>query len=225
MNIIGITDLHGRVDCLERMGKTLSGADLVVLSGDITHFGAEREAKSVVEAVTRFNARVYAVPGNCDYPGVLAYLEDKGISLHRRTLSFEEHVIAGVGGSLKCPGRTPNEFSEDEFQIFLAELEKDVPSGRPFIFVSHQPPSGTVCDLAGGRSHVGSRSVRSFIEKTRPLVCFCGHIHEAVGIDSIGDSGVVNPGPLRTESFALAVVSDRLERLEIVRGGKTVTGR
>jgi hypothetical protein len=140
-------------------------------------------------------------------------------------LSFEEHVIAGVGGSLKCPGRTPNEFSEDEFHEFLSELERDLPAGRPFVFVSHQPPRGTACDLAWGGSHVGSRSIRSFIEKTRPLVCFCGHIHEAVGIDSIGDSGVVNPGPLETESIALAVVSDRLERLEIVRGGKTVTGR
>jgi hypothetical protein len=224
MNIIGITDLHGRVDSIERVGKALSEADLVVLSGDITHFGGEREAKTVIEAVLRFNGNVYAVPGNCDYPGVLAYLEGERISLHRRSLTFEDRVIAGVGGSLPCPGRTPGEFGEDQFEEFLAELEKDVPAGRPFIFVSHQPASGTACDLAGGRSHVGSRSIRSFIEKTRPIVCFSGHIHEAVGVDWIGDSRVVNPGPLKTESFALAVVTDRLERLEIVRGGKTVIG-
>jgi Icc-related predicted phosphoesterase len=223
MNIIGITDLHGRVDYLERMGTALSEADLVILSGDITHFGAEAEAKSVIDAVLRFNEKVYAVPGNCDYPGVLAYLESEGMSLHRRTVLFEGHVIAGVGGSLPCPGMTPNEFGEEEFEGFLKELEKCVPAGKPFVFVSHQPPRDTVCDLAGGRRHVGSLSIRSFMQKARPLVCFSGHIHEAVGIDSIGDSRVVNPGPLKTGSFALAAVSDRVERLEIVRGGITVT--
>jgi Icc-related predicted phosphoesterase len=225
MNIMGITDLHGLVDSLERVGKALSEADLVILSGDITHFGAEREAKTVIEAVLRFNGKVYAVPGNCDYPGVLAFLENEGMSLHRRAVTFEDHVIAGLGGSLPCPGMTPNEFSEEEFENFLEELEKSVPAGKPFVFVSHQPPRNTVCDLAGGRTHVGSPSVRSFIQKTLPLVCFSGHIHEAVGIDSIGDTRVVNPGPLKTESYALAAVSDRLERLEIVRGGKTVMGR
>jgi hypothetical protein len=224
MNIIGITDLHGRVDCIERVGTALSGADLVLLSGDITHFGGEREARNVVEAVRGYNENVYAVPGNCDYPGVLEYLEGEGISLHRRALTFEDLVIAGVGGSLPCPGRTPGEFGDDVFEEFLAGLRKEIPAGKPLVFVSHQPASGTVCDLAGGRSHVGSRSIRSFIEDTGPIVCFSGHIHEAVGVDSIGVSRVVNPGPLKAESFALAVVTDRLERLEIVRGGKTVTG-
>ena len=161
MKIIGITDLHGRVDCVERVGKALSGADIVVLSGDITHFGGEREARNAVQAVQRFNEHVYAVPGNCDYPGVLEYLEGEGISLHRRVLTFEGLLLAGVGGSLPCPGRTPGEFSDELFEEFLADLRKEIPAGKPFLFVSHQPASGTVCDMAGGGSHVGSRSIRS----------------------------------------------------------------
>jgi Icc-related predicted phosphoesterase len=222
MNIVAITDLHGRVGYLEQMGKALSEADLVILSGDITHFGKDREAKAVIDAVLRFNGKVYAVPGNCDYPGVLTCLENERMSLHRRVVMVEGHVIAGVGGSLPCPGMTPNEFGEEEFEGFLGELEKVIPRGKPLVFVSHQPPRDTVCDLAGGKKHVGSVSIRAFIEKTRPLVCFSGHIHEGVGIGSVGASRVVNPGPLATESFAFASVSDRVERLEIVRGGKTV---
>jgi hypothetical protein len=222
MRIVDITDLHGGLERLQPLGNAISGADLVILSGDITHFGAEREAKAVIDAVRGFNERVYAVPGNCDYPGVLSYLESEGLSLHGKVVTLGGHAIAGVGGSLPCPGKTPNEFSEEELGEILRELETRIPAATPLLFVSHQPPRGTVCDLAGRMKHVGSLSIRSFIERARPLVCFCGHIHEAVGIDSIGGSRIVNPGPLRNESYASASVSDLVESLSIVSGGKTV---
>ncbi len=163
MNIVDITDIHGSVEWLKPMGSAISGADLVILSGDITHFGSEREAKNVIDAVRSLNAKVYAVPGNCDYPGVLAYLEGEGLSLHGKAVTLGGHVIAGIGGSLPCPGRTPNEFSDEEFGFFLSELERRIPAATPLVFVSHQPPRDTLCDLAGGKKHVGSRSIRSFI--------------------------------------------------------------
>ena len=42
--------------------------------------------------------------------------------------------------------------------------------------------------------HVGSKSVRKFIEKYQPLIGLHGHIHESFASDKIGNTVVVNPG-------------------------------
>jgi hypothetical protein len=57
--------------------------------------------------------------------------------------------------------------------------------------------------------------VREFIERRKPLVCFTGHIHEAPGIDTIGETRIVNPGPLGTRSYAYLDITDKINTLEI----------
>jgi Icc-related predicted phosphoesterase len=39
-------------------------------------------------------------------------------------------------------------------------------------------------------------------------VCFTGHIHEGVGIDTIGRCQVINPGPLREGRYAWAMLGE-----------------
>jgi Icc-related predicted phosphoesterase len=99
--------------------------------------------------------------------------------------------IAGLCGSLPCPGKTPHEYSEEEYEALLEMIH--VPAGKLLIMVSHQPPAGTLNDQVSPGVHVGSKSVRHFIEKHRPLVCFTGHIHEGIAIDHIV-TVIVNPG-------------------------------
>jgi Icc-related predicted phosphoesterase len=72
-----------------------------------------------------------------------------------------------------------------------------------------------VNDLAGIGRHVGSESVRAFIETVQPLLCFTGHIHEGRGMDSIGRTKVVNPGPLWTGNYAYARVSGDNAEVEV----------
>ncbi len=55
--------------------------------------------------------------------------------------------------------------------------------------------------------HVGSRAVRAFIEAVQPLVCFTGHIHGGVGIDTIGVTRIVNPEPLSSGGYAYAEIT------------------
>lgn len=67
------------------------------------------------------------------------------------------------------------------------------------IFVCHTPPHGTKCDMIGATQHVGSRSLREFIERHQPPLVLSGHIHESPRVsgswrDTIGRSIVVNPG-------------------------------
>ena len=67
------------------------------------------------------------------------------------------------------------------------------------VFVLHSPPRDTCCDMIGARAHVGSRAIRSFIERHQPPLVLSGHIHESPRVsssyrDAIGRTLAVNPG-------------------------------
>ena len=42
--------------------------------------------------------------------------------------------------------------------------------------------------------------------ETKPLALVCGHIHEGRAIDKIGETVVVNPGPLAEGNYAILEV-------------------
>ena len=84
----------------------------------------------------------------------------------------------------------------------LLEGLAELPDGAPLVLVVHHPPYDTAVDNSSTKGHVGSRSVRSFIETHRPLVCLSGHIHEAVGTGAIGPTRLINPGPVREGQYA-----------------------
>lgn len=200
MNIVVLTDIHGHLEAVRRVSQQLERADLVIVTGDITHFGGEKEMRAVVRAITDRCKRLYAVLGNCDYPEAGAYLAEEGISLDGRWITVDGLLVAGIGGSLPCPGQTPNEYEESEFDVVLTSLKQTIPSACD-LFVSHQPPLNTVCDLARGNVHVGSASLRRFLLETSPALCLCGHIHEAAGTDRVGTTLIANPGPLMAGGY------------------------
>ena len=149
---------------------------------------------------------IYAVTGNCDYPEAEKYLTREGISLNASLIRHAGYTLVGLSGSLPCPGKTPNEYSEEEYEAILGALS--IPAGEPLLMVSHQPPYNTLNDAVSPGFHVGSKSIRKFIEKYQPLVCFTGHIHEGRAVDRIGNTLVVNPGPAGTGNFTFALLEE-----------------
>ena len=80
----------------------------------------------------------------------------------------------------------------------LDRLPKPLHPGRA-IYVMHSPPFGTRLDLIEGGKSVGSRSIKTFIERNQPLLTLHGHIHESPNlsgayVDRIGETLSVNPG-------------------------------
>ncbi|HVY55180.1 MAG TPA: metallophosphoesterase family protein [Thermodesulfobacteriota bacterium] len=214
MKIINIVDIHGNIKPIDSIGDALASADLVIIAGDLTNFGGEKEAREVLDAVGKYNKNVLAVTGNCDTKEVDEYLDGENINIHGRTVEIDGISITGAGGSLPCPSPTPNVYTEEEYEdIFEGSLRGT--DGRPKVLVSHQPPLDTLNDKISNGAHVGSKTVREFIERYQPLVCFTGHIHEAPGIDTIGGTRIVNPGPLGTRSYAFLDVTDGINELEI----------
>ncbi len=217
MKIIAIVDIHGNYAPIDELGPELSKADLAIIAGDLTNFGGEEEAKDGIEAVRKYNSNVLAVTGNCDTKEVENYLTSEKINLHGISVEANGVSFIGAGGSLPCPSPTPTVYSEEEFARTLRKAVAGAEKTRPIILVSHQPPLNTINDRLKNGDHVGSESVREFIESRQPLVCFSGHIHEAPGIDEIGRTKIVNPGPLGTRSYAYLDVDGDIKSLELRR--------
>ena len=81
------------------------------------------------------------------------------------------------------------DLGEDEARALL----EDCPDGA--VIVSHSPPFGHV-DVAGQGEHLGSRAVIEAVERTRPRLVVCGHIHGSWEEESeLGPTRIVNAGP------------------------------
>lgn len=208
MRIIAIGDIHMAAESARHI-KDIGSADLVIINGDLTNYGAKRDAKQVLDAVMAANQAVLAQFGNLDKPEINDYLEKLGINLHNQARLINNRVcLLGIGGSNKTPFATPSEFSETELAAFadnayeqarqFIDLAEPIEKIRiPLILVSHTPPFGTTVDRLQSGTHVGSSAIRAFIEERQPDLCICGHIHEATGTDRIGRTPTCNPGMLR----------------------------
>jgi len=216
MKIIALPDLHGNFGKLYRIGHALAEVDLVLLVGDLTNGEALPSVRKLIRTIQEFNLSILAIPGNWDIPEVANHLSQSEINLDRRHIIISHLAFIGIGASLPCLIQSPNEFAEEDFERFFKEAVTGLEPEIPKILVCHQPPYHTRNDLAQGSLHVGSKTVRRFIEREQPLICFTGHIHEGVGIDHIGNTQLINPGPLWQGQYAYTdVTSQGIQTLEI----------
>ncbi len=216
MKIIALPDLHGRPEYVNKISE-LQQADVILLPGDMTN-GPRSQLDSVLKAVQPTTAMILTIPGNMDTLQLVNYLEGQGMNIHRKHRVIDGVAFVGVGGSLPFAGSI--EYSESELADLLNEAQATAPTDIPQILVCHQPPINTINDVPRQHiGHVGSTSVRAHIEQHQPLICFTGHIHEGQGIDHIGKTAIVNPGPIwRSRAYAYAEVMDGTVKTLELRG-------
>lgn len=184
-------------------------ADLILLNGDLTNYGGIKEVRQVLNHALALNPNILAHFGNLDKPEINTYLEDLGINLHGQARLINDSIcIVGIGGSNFTPFFTPSEFSETEIFAtadaayregfeYVALAEPLHKKKIPILFISHTPPVNTKLDRIHSGKHVGSKAIRTIIEKYQPALSIVGHIHEAKGKDTIINSPIINPGMLR----------------------------
>jgi len=161
------------------------GLEEVVVLGDITHFGPPYFAEDFIKAL---GAKCYAVPGNCDPPGTLEFIERNAISLHARKVKVGDRTWGGLGGSNPTIFDTPFEMPEEEIDRLLAPVMEP-----GMVLVLHCPPYGTF-DTTFSHKHVGSTAVRDLVERFKPSVVLSGHIHEDRGVEQKDGIWYMNPG-------------------------------
>ncbi len=213
LRILAAVDIHGRPQAI-LPALAEESPDLVLLSGDLTTAGDLEDVKEILKFFEGFPTLF--VPGNMDPPELLS-VERIGSAenVHGRVVSVRGISIGGVGGVNPGPFSTPIELGEDQIWGLLRGL------GRVDILLSHAPPHGTTLDIPRAGGHVGSRSVRRYIEEFQPLLCVCGHIHESAGMERLGRTLAVNPGPASRGMYC----SIRLREGEIAEVKVSKAGR
>ncbi|MBU0761817.1 MAG: metallophosphoesterase [Candidatus Altiarchaeota archaeon] len=219
MRAVCVADIHGDIETLEKLEKSVSMTDIdqVILLGDFSKgfkdsVENEKDIKKVLEIFEGYN--IMAIPGNCDQKDIINHLMRANANLHRTVVKRENVNIVGFGGSNPTPFNTPFEYPEEEILTCLNQLFDKVDKDAKVVLVVHAPPYDTKCDLVPTGAHVGSKSVRKIIEDKKPGLVLCSHIHESGGKeDKIGETRILNIGRM-SEGNAYIL---NLENLEIIR--------
>lgn len=207
MRLVAFGDIHMSLGDFRAI-PGVKEADYLIVTGDITNYGGQDEAKIILNELMSVNKNILAVFGNLDEKTVGQYLSGLKINLHGFGKLINKVGIFGVGGSNLTPFKTPNELAELEIEATILSGFKEVESAPLKILVSHPPPYDCQVDKINNGVHVGSTAVREFIEKYQPDLCLTGHIHEAVGEDTIGRTLVINPGMLKKGGYIEVLIEN-----------------
>jgi Icc-related predicted phosphoesterase len=184
MKIIATSDTHGNL-------PEIPECDLFIHAGDIcpdfmTRFdnGAAKQAKWITHELLPWldevpAKKLFLVPGNHDFHfektrRIWPWLHVDG------GMRFEGNQIWGTPW---CPNLPYWAFYETE--RMLKERARAIPDDID-ILVTHSPPYGTA-DICGPKyglkvQHVGDPHLNDAIERIKPKVTICGHIHEGFGV-------------------------------------------
>ena len=113
-------------------------------------------------------------------PGSLGSLEDDGNSISVR------------GVSLTCAFDKP--FLAQQWAFTTVNPLADASAfdfGYHDIIVSHGPPLDCL-DRTNSGQHIGSPALQKYVLEHQPRLVVCGHVHEAAGVRSLGQSMIVN---------------------------------
>lgn len=189
MKLLIFSDIHNDWAALERL--LAIEADYYIAAGDQVTWakGIERCGQILQSR----GDKVYVLPGNHESADQVAGMCARyGLhNFHERHFQVGGWQVAGLGYSNPTPFNTPGEYSEPQ----IAERLERFANLDPLVLVCHAPPQGTALDRIREGLHAGSRAVRDFIQQRQPARFFCGHIHEAEGVEiSIGRTLARNVG-------------------------------
>jgi len=192
MRILAAGDLHGDMDVAKKLAvKAAKGrADLVIISGDLTM--AESHAIGLVGPFKERGQKVILIPGNHESIATADSLAQiyGATNLHGRAIKI------GKVGVFGCGSANIGLFQLDEQEIYdlLKKGFKQIKNQQKKIMVTHVHPNGTLMERLT-QFFPGSTAVRTAIERFKPNVAICSHVHEAEGIEEqIGNTRVLNVG-------------------------------
>ncbi len=203
MKFLALSDLHGDYSKVEALLQRAGEIDAVLITGDITNFGP---AEKALEFIDMFDVPVLAIPGNCDPVDILEVLDSsEAINLHKNSHNIGDVNFMGLGGSNNTPFDTPFELTNEDIEHSMEKLCGKC-SGIRNVLICHAPPYGHSDELPVG--HVGSQSIAKFVNHYALVVC--GHIHEARGTNTAGNTIVVNVGEASKGYGALITMNDNV---------------
>lgn len=192
MKLLLFSDVHCDERAAEKLVELSKSADLVIGAGDFANM--RRGLQTLIDVLSDITTPTVVVAGNGESDAELrAACNDwsSATVLHGSGTTITGIPIWGLGGAVP-----PTPFGDWSFDL-SEETAKDMLEGISAggILVTHSPPRGLL-DADSKGNHLGSRSVLRAIEKSRPLLVVCGHVHASAGRSvQHGSTTIINAGP------------------------------
>ncbi|NOQ55316.1 MAG: hypothetical protein GQ477_00760 [Nanohaloarchaea archaeon] len=192
---------------------------------------------NIFKRLEKLNAPVIVIIGNADHvsESLRAYnLQKSGIDylaqtfeniilVDRSFIEIDNLAIVAHGGyrgvksrkSHKEDGSLKYAAHRKQYEKELESLFKNMKDRAQTIFLTHDVPFNTDMDLVNlksspmNRKHVGDDIYRASIEKYRPAINICGHMHENQGKEMLKDTIVANCGYGHDGECCIVKMKDR----------------
>ena len=192
LRILAAGDIHGDTGLAEKLAQRAEKekADLVILCGDLTMM--EQSTDNLIGPFVKRKEKVLLIPGNHETVATADFLSELyGVkNLHGYSVKYKEIGLFGCGGA------NIGLFQLDEKEIYdlLKKGFDKIKYLHKKIMVTHVHPDKSKIGKFT-KFFPGSSGVRKAIEKFKPDILLCSHVHEAEGIEEkIGKTKVINVG-------------------------------
>lgn len=189
MKCLIFADIHNDKKAMEDLVLRAKENDInfMICAGDLSNFGTGLHA--MLKLIDSVNKPCYIIPGNHEGDETLTkalkkYSKIKNI--HKQAVELDGYILLGYGDG---------GFSKEDLEFRkLSRQWYGKYNGKKIILLTHGPPYGTEIDYLH-KSHVGNLDYRKFIDRIKPKVVVCGHIHETAGIiTELKETKIINPG-------------------------------
>ncbi len=192
MKILASGDIHGDTRLAEKLAKKAEKehVDLVILCGDLTY--GEMSTKNIIGPFVKRHQKVLLIPGNHETVATADFLADLyGVkNIHGYSVKYKNIGIFGAGGA----NIGVHQLTEKEIYDLLKKGFEKIKYLKKKIMVTHVHPKGGLMEKFTN-IFPGSSGVKKAIEKFKPDLLLCSHVHEAEGLEEIvGKTKVVNVG-------------------------------
>lgn len=211
MKIHCLSDLHGKYAGLPQID-----CELLLISGDIlsTFFGRKRRDVEARVQADEFNnlfspwlgnqkfEKCVFIWGNHDFigekfdisnlniPNNVIHLQDSHVDIEINNKNVKIFGTPWTPWFYDWAFNAPLEEVGNKDEPFLNKKFSNCPDNVDII-LSHGPPQGildrTIDDLS-----VGSKALLSLVNRVKPKLFVCGHIHEATGVFDLENTRIIN---------------------------------
>lgn len=196
MRLLLFSDLHCDVRAARDLVERSRCVDVVIGAGDFAT--ARNGIEQTIDILQAISCPSILVPGNNETDQELIKACEHWTHshvLHGTGVDIDGVSFFGIGSGVPV---TPfGSWSFDLTEVQAKRLLERCPKGC--VLICHSPPRGAVDQSSDGK-HLGSEAIRETVEAKHPQLVVCGHIHNHAGeITRIGESPVVNAGPMGIE--------------------------
>jgi len=192
------------------------------------------DGMKVLSYLNSIGKPAYIIPGNWDlsektgdafYKKKIKKMKNM-VDCDEKIKSTRQYTIIGYGktfGPELYPDREITMRDKKSFSSLVKKYDKLFAIAKrkqkKIIFLVHNPPFNTKLDKINNKEspangkHFGSQLVRRMIEKHKPAICICGHMHENRGTIKLGRTICLNTGCLHEKGFFLLNERGKIEKL------------